>query len=35
MLNIIGSNLLYIQKVKKNNERKRIRPYAKWYFSKK
>jgi len=35
ILNIIGLNLLYIQINKKNNIRKRIRPYAKWYFSKK
>lgn len=32
---IIGKNLQYVQVIKKNNERKRIRPYAKWYFSKK
>jgi len=35
MIIIIGKNLQYIQLIKKNNERKRIRPYAKWYFSKK
>jgi len=35
ILNIIGLNLLYIQENKKNNNRKRIRPYGKWYFSKK
>jgi hypothetical protein len=35
MIIIIGLNLQYIQIIKKNNERKRIRPYAKWYFSKK
>jgi hypothetical protein len=35
IIEIIGKNLQYIQIIKKNNERKRIRPYAKWYFSKK
>ena len=35
MIKIIGKNLQYVQIIKKNNERKRIRPYAKWYFSKK
>ena len=35
MIKIIGKNLQYVQVIKKNNKRKRIRPYAKWYFSKK
>jgi len=35
ILNIICMNIVYIQLNKKKYERKRIRPYGKWYFSKK
>lgn len=35
ILNIIVMNIVYIQINKKKYERKRLRPYAKWYFSKK
>ena len=35
ILNIIVMNVVYIQINKKKYERKRLRPYAKWYFSKK
>lgn len=35
ILNIIELNIVYIQQNKKKYERKRLKPYGKWYFSKK
>jgi hypothetical protein len=35
ILNIIELNVVYIQQNKKIGERKRLRPYGKWYFNKK
>ena len=35
IINVIVMNVVYIQINKKKSERKRLRPYGKWYFSKK